>query len=87
MYCWTDLIPLLIDLKITTIDKELIRTSEFEADNFAVRYTGDLVTAENVLKKITNGNIDVPSHFFEYGDKKIPALTVEERIENIKKAF
>lgn len=79
------LIPLLIDNKITTIDKELIRKTEFEADHFAVRYTGDLETAENVLKRITNGNIDVPTHFFEYGDKKIPALTVEERINNIKR--
>ena len=78
------LIPSLIENRITTPERDVIRTSELEADRFAINYTGDLETAEKVLRKLGNGNIDVPSHFFEYDDKKIPALTLEERIKNIR---
>lgn len=81
------MIPLLVDHKVTTIDKELIRKVELEADSFAVRYTGDIEAAKTVLNKISQGNIDVPTHYFKLANSNFPALTVEERIQNINNSF
>jgi Zn-dependent protease with chaperone function len=67
-----------------TIEEQITAEKEIEADRYAVRLQGKKEPALSVLTKITNGNIDLPTHVTVDGNFIIPAITARERIKAIE---
>ncbi|MGB7953059.1 MAG: hypothetical protein WCF23_03690 [Candidatus Nitrosopolaris sp.] len=62
----------------------LLRSQEYEADAFAVRYiTHDLSTASSCLRKLFGDNLNGPSHEWELIGLPLPAMTVQQRIDEL----
>ena len=64
-------------------DAITLKNQEYEADERAVRFTRDLVTAIDCLKKLANGYAGAPSHMWDLIDVKLPVMTIEERIKEL----
>jgi Zn-dependent protease with chaperone function len=62
----------------------LLRDQEYEADEIAVRYiTGNLNGAIACLTKLSGGNLNGPSHTWELVGFNVPAMTLQERIDQL----
>jgi hypothetical protein len=62
----------------------LLRDQEYEADAFAVRcITGDLSAAKTCLWKLSGGNLNGPSHEWELIGIRLPAMTLQQRIDEL----
>jgi len=68
-----------------TIEEEMTAQKEFIADAHAVRLQGDKYHAISFLQKLSNGNLDSPTHVTQDGVFFTTALTVKERIEAIQR--
>lgn len=63
---------------------ETLRNQEYEADNMAVNITSDLFSAISCLKKLSENNMNAPSHNWELFGKAVPAMTMRERITTLQ---
>ena len=67
---------------------EDLKNNEYEADMIALNYvTGDLRSAISCLQKLSNGDLNSPSHTWELFDLKLPAMTLRQRIEVLKERY
>ena len=62
-----------------------LRNQEYEADEIAVRLTGDLESAMSCLKKLVGNNMDNPSHAWELFDTAVPAMNMGQRIDELRR--
>jgi len=67
-----------------TIEEQITAQKELEADRYGVTLQGRKEPAISVLIKITNQNIDAPTHVTVDGSFVLPAITARERIEAIR---
>jgi Zn-dependent protease with chaperone function len=67
-----------------TIEEQITRQMELDADRYGVLYQREKEPAISVLTKITGGNIDVPTHLTTDGVFVTPAITARERIDAIR---
>ncbi|MEO0126280.1 MAG: hypothetical protein ABIL44_00850 [candidate division WOR-3 bacterium] len=70
--------------KKRTVEEEITVQKELEADRFAVKCQHKKGPALSVLYRLSNGQLNAPSHFTIDGSFKLPAVTYEERIKAIK---
>ena len=64
-----------------------LRDNEYEADNIAVRMTGDIQSAISSLTKLSgDGNLNNSSHTWELFDIEIPAMTLKQRIAQLRRS-
>lgn len=68
----------------STVEERITAQKEFDADKYAVTLQGNKEPAISVLTKITNGNIDLPTHVTVDGGFITPAITARDRIEAIR---
>ena len=67
---------------------EDLKNNEYEADMIALNYvTGDLRSAISCLQKLSNGDLNSPSHTWELFDLKLPAMTLRQRIDLLKERY
>lgn len=67
---------------------EDLKNNEYEADMIALNYvTGDLRSAISCLQKLSNGDLNSPSHTWELFDLKLPAMTLRQRIDILKERY
>jgi hypothetical protein len=67
---------------------EDLKNNEYEADLIAVNYiTGDLRNAISCLQKLSNGDLNSPSHTWELFNLNLPAMTLKQRIEVLKELY
>jgi hypothetical protein len=67
---------------------EDLKNNEYEADLIAVNYiTGDLRNAISCLQKLSNGDLNSPSHTWELFNLNLPAMTLKQRIEVLKERY
>ncbi|MGZ8887379.1 MAG: M48 family metalloprotease [Nitrososphaeraceae archaeon] len=67
---------------------EDLKNNEYEADMIALNYvTGDLRSAISCLQKLSNGDLNSPSHTWELFDLKLPAMTLRQRIDVLKERY
>jgi len=65
---------------------ETLREQEYEADKIAVlSITHDLESAVSCLTKLVEDDLDKPSHIWELFGKVVPAMTMRQRIEMLRK--
>jgi len=64
-----------------------LRDQEYEADALAVSITGDLSSAISVLTRLADGDLKNPSDTWELFGMQMPAMTLEERITELKKRY
>ena len=62
---------------------QTLRDQEFEADAIAVRL-GDLESAVSCLSKLVNYDMNSPSHIWELFNMPVPAMTMGERIQELR---
>ncbi|MDH5374358.1 MAG: M48 family metalloprotease [Candidatus Bathyarchaeota archaeon] len=70
-----------------TIEEQITAQKEKDADKYAVVHQRTKEPAISVLTKITNGNIDIPTHLTVDGSFVTPAITARERIEAIRNLY
>jgi Zn-dependent protease with chaperone function len=63
----------------------LIRIQECDADWGALEITKNLQSADTCLRKLVNGNLGLPSHTWELFHMEIPAMSMEERISELRR--
>ena len=61
------------------------RDQEYEADELAIRLTGNQDAAIRSLAKLVGGNMSLPSHKWELFGTDLPMMTMGERIQELKK--
>jgi len=67
---------------------EDLKNNEYEADLIALNYiTGDLRSAISCLQKLSNGDLNSPSHTWELFNLDLPAMTLKQRIEVLKERY
>ena len=67
---------------------EDLKNNEYEADLIALNYiTGDLRNAISSLQKLSNGDLNSPSHIWELFNLNLPAMTLKQRIEVLKERY
>lgn len=67
---------------------EDLKNNEYEADLIALNYiTGDLRNAISCLQKLSNGDLNSPSHTWELFNLNLPAMTLKQRIEVLKERY
>jgi Zn-dependent protease with chaperone function len=67
---------------------EDLKNNEYEADLIALNYiTGDLRNAISCLQKLSNGDLNSPSHTWELYNLNLPAMTLKQRIEVLKERY
>ncbi len=67
---------------------EDLKNNEYEADMIALNYvTGDLRSAISCLQKLSNGDLNSPSHTWELFDLKLPAMALRQRIDVLKERY
>ena len=67
---------------------EDLKNNEYEADLIALNYiTGDLRNAISCLQKLSNGDLNSPSHTWELLNLNLPAMTLKQRIEVLKERY
>ena len=64
-----------------------LRDQEYEADEIAVRLTGDLNGAVECLRNLVGNNLDQLSHKWELFGNVVPAMTMRERIAHLQSRF
>ena len=64
-----------------------LRDQEYEADELATKEIGDLNVAISCLKRLVGNDLKQPSHTWELFDNEVPAMTMEQRIEELKRRF
>lgn len=69
-------------------NSEDLKNNEYEADLIALNYiTGDLRSAISCLQKLSNGDLNSPSHTWELFNLDLPAMTLKQRIEVLKERY
>ena len=67
---------------------EDLKNNEYEADMIALNYvTGDLRNAISCLQKLSNGDLNSPSHTWELFNLNLPAMTLRQRIDVLKERY
>ena len=67
---------------------EDLKNNEYEADLIALNYIiGDLRNAISCLQKLSNGDLNSPSHTWELLNLNLPAMTLKQRIEVLKERY
>ena len=67
---------------------EDLKNNEYEADLIALNYvTGDLRNAISCLQKLSNDDLNSPSHIWELFNLNLPAMTLKQRIEVLKERY
>ena len=67
---------------------EDLKNNEYEADLIALNYiTGDLRNAISCLQKLSNGDLNSPSHTWELFNLNLPSMTLKQRIEVLKERY
>jgi hypothetical protein len=67
---------------------EDLKNNEYEADLIALNYiTGDLRSAISCLQKLSNGDLNLPSHTWELYNLDLPAMTLKQRIDVLKERY
>ncbi len=61
-----------------------LRNNEYEADAIGVSITRNLRSAISCLTRLSGNKLDAPSHQWELFDIPIPAMTLRERIHQLK---
>jgi len=69
---------------IPSPESALTRQQEIEADVWAICLTGNKTAAINCLAKLVKGDLTRPSHTWEALGMKLPAMTMQERINEIQ---
>lgn len=64
-----------------------LRDQEYEADALAVMITGNLNAAISTLTKLSGGDLTTASHTWELFDKDVPAMTLDQRIAELKRRY
>lgn len=64
---------------------ETIRNQEYEADELAVRLTGNQTAAINCLTKLVKGELSKSSHLWELLGVNMPIMTMQQRIDELKR--
>lgn len=65
---------------------ETLREQEYEADKITVlSLTHDLESAVSCLTKLVDGDLDKPSHIWELFGQVVPAMTMRQRIETLRR--
>jgi Zn-dependent protease with chaperone function len=62
-----------------------LRDQEYEADELGVRITNNQQSAISCLTKLVRGNMNAPSHVWELFGENMPAMTMGERIAELRK--
>lgn len=62
----------------------ILMNQEYEADLGAFQITLDLNSAITCLTKLVGGHLELPSHIWELRDIEIPAMTMSQRISELK---
>jgi Zn-dependent protease with chaperone function len=70
--------------KKRSIEEKITAQKELDADRFAVKCQHKKGPALSVFYKLSNGQLNAPSHFTIDGSFRLPAITYEERIKAIK---
>ena len=68
-----------------TIEEEITAQKEFMADAYAVGLQGNKYPAKSFLQKLSNGNLESPTHVTQDGVFFKTAVTFRERIEAIQR--
>jgi Zn-dependent protease with chaperone function len=64
-----------------------LRDQEYEADEMAVRVTGDLNGAVECLRNLVGNDLDKQSHIWELFGTVVPVMTMRERIATLQGRF
>lgn len=64
------------------VEEQITATRELEADKFALQFLGDKRPILEFFQWLKRNNITI-SHLSEFGEFRLPALTVDERIRHI----
>jgi hypothetical protein len=64
------------------VEEQITATKELEADKFAFQLLGDKRPILEFFQWLKRNNVRI-SHLSEFGEFRLPALTVDERIEHI----
>lgn len=81
-----DILKLLLHIRgIPPPIAALTKEQELNADIQAVLLTGNVTAATSCLTKLVQGNLESQSHTWEALGVEIPAFTMRERIEEIKR--
>ncbi len=68
------------------INKTHVKNMELDADEFAVKHiTGDVNSAIRCLKHLCDGHLQRESHTWEISQFSFPIMTMDERIDELKK--
>jgi hypothetical protein len=68
-------------------DAVTIRDQEYDADEIGLFITDDIVSAKSCLTKMSNGDLNSTSHFWDLMDKKHAIMSLGERIEILEKRY
>jgi Zn-dependent protease with chaperone function len=61
-----------------------LRDNEYEADEIAVRFVHP-DTAVSCLRRLSDGKDESPSHYWEFLSTPLPAMSVGERIAELRR--
>jgi len=68
-----------------TIEEELAAQHEFIADAYAVRCQGSRYHGISLLQRLSNGNLEVPTHITQDGSFFNTAITLRQRIDAMER--
>lgn len=69
------------------IEAKVTRANEHQADIWSIWLNHDADAAISCLRKLVGGDLEQPSHTWEAFDYDFPAMTMRQRIEDIRRSL